>query len=83
MDNNEFPTREQIKAAFEIIALVGQMIRECPEGQIPAGELYARLMDKVSLESFQSIIRTLVKTNLITDKNHLLTWIGPIGPEGK
>lgn len=68
-------TPDQVAAGFEIVALVGQLIRESPGGQIPSGELYARLMDKFSLSQYESIIRTLVRAKLIDEKHHLLRWI--------
>lgn len=56
---------------------VGECIREL--GEVPSGHLYARLMGKLSLESYEAIIRQLVKADLVKRSNaHLLTWIGPV-----
>lgn len=68
-------TPEQVAAGFEIVALVGQLIKESPGGQIPSGELYARLMDKFTLDQYESIIRTLERAKVIDRRNHLLRWI--------
>lgn len=76
MNDDKPLTKDQIAAGFEIVALVGQLVKHAPNGEIPEGELYARLMDKFSLNSFNSIISTLVKAKAIERKNHLLRWIG-------
>jgi hypothetical protein len=47
------------------------------EGEMPSGELYAVLMPKISIETYQKLIRTLVSAELIRETNHLLVWIGP------
>lgn len=69
-------TREQAAAALEVIALVGQLVKESPNSEVPSGELYARLMDKFSLETYERMIQTLIKSGLIERKFHLLRWIG-------
>lgn len=65
----------QLQAALQMAAAVAEAIREL--GSVPNGHLYARLMGKLSLESYNSIIQTLVKAKLVENKNDLLTWIGP------
>jgi hypothetical protein len=74
-------TKEKIKAYVEIHVLLGQLIREATEndplGGIPAGHMYARLMDKMTLEDFEAVISRLVDTGLIRRMpSHLLVWIG-------
>lgn len=71
----------QEKAAIEICKAVAEAIRDLsaasPLGSVPSGELYAHLMGRMSLASYQSIIDTLVGAKLITNHSHLLMWIGP------
>lgn len=68
-------TKEQAAAGLAVIMAVAETIREL--GECPSGPLYARLMGRVSFESYQSIIRTLKGANLVTERNSMLTWIGP------
>lgn len=62
-------------AAAEIINTVGEVIRDA--GPVPEGELYARMMGFMSLASFNMIIDSLKRAELVTNKNHLLVWVGP------
>ena len=68
-------TPEQRKAVLELIQAIAETIKEL--GSVPAGHLYARLMDKMSIETFQTIVDTLVKAKIIENKGFLLTYIGP------
>lgn len=77
-------TRE-VAAALEVVVLVGQIIRQHKQsmlGGIPSGELYSELMGRgIDLGGYNRIIEILVKNRLVEVKNHLITWIGPEGPE--
>lgn len=70
-------TSKQVAAAFEVVVLVGQLIRELKS--VPNGELYVRLADKLSIESYTSIIKKLEDAKLVKQSNYVLTWIGPDG----
>jgi transcriptional regulator CtsR len=78
------PTKAQIGAAIEMLVVVGALIRDVCRGRktqrVPAGELYARLSDKMSSETFNQIVQKLVEAKLVTRKFHELRWIGPDGP---
>lgn len=37
----------------------------------------ARLMDKMSLATYEQIIATLKGAGVVSEANHLLTWTGP------
>lgn len=69
------PSKDQIKGAIEILRAVADAIKEL--GSVPSGHLYARLMGHMNLQSYQQIIDTLVKAQLVKSDNHMLTWIGP------
>lgn len=43
---------------------------------IPSGHLYAMVMDKLSLQAYEAIIRFLKGKNLIEEKFHVLYWQG-------
>lgn len=68
-------TSTQRAAAFQILAAVTEAIREL--GQVPSGELYARVSPTLDFEAYERIIQTIQNTGLITVKGHLITWTGP------
>lgn len=71
-------TKEQAAAGFEIVVLVGQMIRD--QGPIPAGHLYASLMPSgIQIHHFDIIIDKLIQAKCVSRKNNVLTWTGPVG----
>jgi hypothetical protein len=52
------------KAVYEIVL-------NNPEGY-PSGHLYAQLMDKMDLPTYENLIDLMVKHSILTQKNHLL-----------
>jgi hypothetical protein len=56
---------------------VGECIRDLGR-PVPSGEVYAHLMGHLTLESYTSVIAVLKAKGLVEEKNHLLTWIGPV-----
>ena len=64
----------EVKAALGILIAVADAIREL--GEVPSGHLYAHLMSKLSLEQYEQVIATLKQAGLITESNHLLSWVG-------
>ena len=67
-------TQNHVKAALGILRAVADTIREL--GEVPSGHLYAHLMSKLSLEQYEQVIGVLKQAGLITESNHLLTWVG-------
>lgn len=65
----------QRRAAVSVIMIVGDAVREL--GSVPSGELYARLMSKMNIETYNGIIAALKAAGLVEEKSHLLTWVGP------
>lgn len=68
-------TAREVKAVIEITRAVAEAIRDL--GEVPSGELYARLMDKLDIRSYDFIIDTLLRAGVITRNNHVLAWVGP------
>ena len=66
-------TKEQ--ATLNVMIAVAEAIRDL--GKVPSGHLYARLMNYMSLSSYQSIIAALKRAGLVEEKNFLLRWVGP------
>lgn len=64
----------QEKAALAIVLAVGEAIKDL--GSVPSGHLYAQLMGRMSLETYNKVIALLVKTGAVKNENHLLTWVG-------
>lgn len=68
-------TPDELKAAVAMTAAVAETIKTL--GSVPSGHLYAQLMDRMSLETFESLIGILKRAKLVEENNHLLTWVGP------
>ncbi len=67
-------------AAIQVIVAVAECIRALE--QVPAGELFARLcamplFSQMTADQFAALIGTLKGADLVAERNHLLTWIGP------
>jgi hypothetical protein len=67
--------KAEIQAGLKIMFAVAETIREA--GSIPSGTLYAALVGRVDINGYESIIRTLKNTGLVTEQSHMLTWVGP------
>jgi hypothetical protein len=73
--------RRQLEAAFRGLQALAEIIRHA--GEIPSGELYARLMGKVTLDDYTRLVETLKRADLITETPaHLLRWTGPRADTG-
>ena len=61
---------------IKLMALVvAETIREVR--QVPSGHLYAMLMGKMSIATYEAIINTLINAKLVKrDGHHMLTWVG-------
>lgn len=73
---NPKPTKAEMLKGFDILCAVSETIREA--GEVPSGPLYAQLCGRVTLEGYQSMLRTLKGAGLVEETaGHLLRWIGP------
>ncbi len=66
---------KQVQGGIQVIAAVAEAIRAL--GSVPSGHLYAQLMGSMDLEQYNAVIRTLKNAKLVTEKNYMLTWVGP------
>lgn len=64
--------KEQAMKLVEVMGIVASVIKEV--GSIPSGHLYAQLMGKMSFETYQDMIATMERLNVISVKNHLITY---------
>ena len=66
-------TNEKTKKLLDVVTALHDIIKASGTAGIPSGHLYARLMDKMPLHTYQSLIDILVRSKCITNKGHLLT----------
>ncbi|MFI5222818.1 MAG: hypothetical protein ACHQX3_01015 [Nitrospirales bacterium] len=70
-------------ALLQFLVTIGELIRDL--GSIPSGTLYVQLqsmpgMGSMTLHQYRHLLDLMVSAGLITEKNHLLTWVGPVHP---
>lgn len=66
-------TKTQAQSAIGIYQAFAEAIRELKS--VPSGELYARLMPYMSLESYNKVLEDLKRTGIIKVSGyHLITW---------
>lgn len=69
-------TKEQLNAAILTVAALAEAIRDLK--RVPAGTLYAHVMGRMSLGTFDGAIGTLVRSGLVRrEASHELVWTGP------
>lgn len=72
-------TRQQVEAAIQVAKAIADAIRDL--GEVPSGELYARVMGHLTLANYEKVIDSLVGAGLVKrEANHLLRWVGPAEP---
>ena len=73
--STESTEQERIAVIVGIIVAVAEAIREL--GSVPSGHIYARLMGRMSLETYEGIINVLVRKGIVRrESSHLLVWTG-------
>ena len=65
-------TKEQISAALNVLTALADVVKELK--QVPSGELYARVMSYISIQTYESAIGTLIRSKVIRKENNLLIW---------
>lgn len=72
----ESQLNQQVEAYLNACAAIAETVANAKE--IPAGHIWAFICDKMSIDTFEHILGTLIKAKLVKrDKSHLLHWIGP------
>jgi hypothetical protein len=71
----ENTTTSQLAAGVRILYAVADAIREL--GSVPSGVLYAQLMGKMDLQTYELIIDRLKGAGLVKESSHELIWNGP------
>jgi hypothetical protein len=66
---------EPVTRMTALTLVVGEAIQKL--GEIPSGHLYAAVMSRIDLETYEKIITALVAAKRVRrDRSHLLTWVG-------
>ena len=66
---------QKIEAQVQLVRAIAEAIRELKE--VPSGHLYARIAGKVSSETYEKVLSTLRRAELISiAPSGLLTWTG-------
>lgn len=61
-----------------IAAIIAETIAEQPEGA-PNGVIYAGMQGVISYAEYMEIIAALKSGGLVTERFHVLHWVGPKG----
>lgn len=69
----KFLTTNEIIKAIEILKTMGDFIKE--KGRMSSGELYAVVMNYMSLKEYDYCISVLVKTGIIKVENNELIYL--------
>jgi len=68
-------TKKDIEDTLTAVRIVAELIKAA--GSIPSGHLYAAVNARgLDLRTYDRIIDMLVQGDIVTKKNHLLTWKG-------
>jgi hypothetical protein len=67
-------TAEERRAVLTLINVIAEAIEAL--GTVPSGHLYARVMQYMSLATYETILRMLEDAGKITIKHHEITWKG-------
>ncbi len=67
----------QERAAVATIDAVAEAIREMGSQGMISGHLYAHVCGTISLSEYSLIIALLKARGLVSERQHVLTWIGP------
>ena len=65
-------SNEEVGQAIQTLKAVADTIKEL--GSVPSGELYARLMGHMSIQTYDKIIGILVNGQIIRKESNLLIW---------
>lgn len=73
--SSESAKEKDIAVAVQLAVAIGESIQEL--GSVPSGHLYARLMDRMTIEDYEAAIGLLIRTRLVRrEPFHLLVWAG-------
>lgn len=68
--------KEQVAALLALIQMIAEAVRDAGDTGIPSGHLYAMMVHKVPLQSYQYALGILKDAGAVTEQFHLLRWTG-------
>lgn len=66
-------TKDAVKAALVLVKVLADAVKEA--GEIPSGALYAAVMSKIDLNTYNRVLDILQKAGVIEVKGNLVKWI--------
>ena len=66
----------QVAALLALLQVLAEAIRDAKDAGIPSGHLYAMMVHKVPLATYQYAIGILKNAGAVTEQFHLLRWTG-------
>ena len=65
--------KARMQAGFTLLHAIAETIRFL--GEVPSGEIYARLAERITLGDYERAISILKRSGLVTEtRSHLLRW---------
>lgn len=75
METGEDKIKQQILSYLKMSAILADTIQEIKS--VPSGHLYAMVMGKMDINTYNHLIDTLIKGGVVRrEPSHLLVWIG-------
>jgi hypothetical protein len=67
--------KQDVLSAIELVRAIADAIREL--GEVPSGQLYARVMGVMDIRCFERVVTLLVDARLVERlPNNILRWVG-------
>ena len=65
--------KARMQAGFTLLHAIAETIRFL--GEVPSGDIYARLAERITLGDYERAIAILKRSGLVTEtRSHLLRW---------
>ena len=68
--------KEQVVALLALIQTIAEAVLDAGDAGIPSGHLYAMMVHKVPLATYQYALGILKDAGAVTEQFHLLHWTG-------
>ena len=67
---------KQVTALLGLVQIIAEAIRDAGDAGIPSGHLYAMMVHKVPLTTYQYALGILKDAGAVTEQFHVLRWTG-------
>jgi hypothetical protein len=65
-------TKEQLVAGLDMLRALAATVKEL--GEVPSGQLYAHVMDRMTLPTYEKAIGLLIGSTIIVKRGDVLVW---------